>query len=109
MDKTIIKPYEELDLKIYAYTLPEIPSHEGYIKIGDTSRQVKKRIFEQVGTAGLNPKILFEKVAKKSDGTWFHDKSLHRFLLQNGIPKKILIIMLMNGFTLMEHLRRQKP
>ncbi|RIW31609.1 restriction endonuclease [Bacillus salacetis] len=88
MDKTIIKPYEELDLKIYAYTLPEIPSHEGYIKIGDTSRQVKKRIFEQVGTAGLNPKILFEKVAKKSDGTWFHDKSLHRFLLQNGIPKK---------------------
>ncbi|MGE6895623.1 Eco57I restriction-modification methylase domain-containing protein [Priestia flexa] len=88
MDKTIIKPYEELDLKIYAYTLPEISSHEGYIKIGDTSRQVKKRIFEQVGTAGLNPKILFEKVAKKSDGTWFHDKSLHRFLLQNGIPKK---------------------
>jgi hypothetical protein len=88
MDKTIIKPYEELDLKIYAYTLPEVPSHEGYIKIGDTNRQVKKRIFEQVGTAGLNPKILFEKVAKKSDGTWFHDKSLHRFLLQNGIPKK---------------------
>lgn len=88
MDKTIIKPYEELDLKIYAYTLPEVPSHEGYIKIGDTSRQVKKRIFEQVGTAGLNPKILFEKVAKKSDGTWFHDKSLHRFLLQNGIQKK---------------------
>ncbi|RLQ93638.1 Eco57I restriction-modification methylase domain-containing protein [Falsibacillus albus] len=88
MDKTIIKPYDELDLKIYAYTLPEVPSHEGYIKIGDTSRQVKKRIFEQVGTAGLNPKILFEKVAKKSDGTWFHDKSLHRFLLQNGIPKK---------------------
>lgn len=88
MDRTIINPYEELDLKIYAYTLPEVPSHEGYIKIGDTNRQVKKRIFEQVGTAGLNPNVLFEKIAKKSDGTWFHDKSLHRFLQQTGIQKK---------------------
>jgi hypothetical protein len=88
MDRTIINPFEELDLKIYAYTLPEVPSHEGYIKIGDTNRQVKKRIFEQVGTAGLNPDILFEKIAKKSDGTWFHDRSLHRFLQQNGIQKK---------------------
>lgn len=88
MDRTIIKPYEELDLKIYAYTLPEVPSHDGYIKIGDTNREVKKRILEQVGTAGLNPKILFEKVARRSDGTWFHDKSLHRFLKQNGIKKR---------------------
>lgn len=88
MDRTIINPYDEMNLKIYAYTLPEIPSHEGYIKIGDTNRQVTKRIFEQVGTAGLNPYILFEKIAKRSDGTWFHDKSLHRFLQQNGIKKK---------------------
>lgn len=88
MDRTIINPYEELNLKIYAYTLPELPSHEGYVKIGDTNRDVKKRVFEQVGTAGLNPKILFEKKAKKSDGTWFHDKSLHRFLQQNGVQKK---------------------
>lgn len=88
MNKTVIHPYEQLELKIYAYTLPEIPSHDGYIKIGDTNRQVKKRIMEQVGTAGLNPNILFEKLARKSDGTWFHDKSLHRFLQQNGIRKK---------------------
>jgi hypothetical protein len=88
MDRTIINPFEELDLKIYAYALPEVPTHEGYVKIGDTNRQVKKRIFEQVGTAGLNPNILFEKIAKRSDGTWFHDKSLHRFLQQNGVQKK---------------------
>lgn len=88
MDRTMIKPYEELNLKIYAYTLPEVPSHDGYIKVGDTNRKVRKRIFEQVGTAGLNPNILFEKVAKRSDGTWFHDKALHRFFQQNGILKK---------------------
>ncbi|POZ55061.1 hypothetical protein LYSIN_03358 [Lysinibacillus sphaericus] len=88
MNRTIIKPYEKLELKVYAYTLPEVPTHDGYIKIGDTNRQVRKRIFEQVGTAGLKPNILFEKTAKKSDGTWFHDKALHRFLMQNGIQKK---------------------
>ncbi len=88
MDKTIIEPYRELDLKIYAYTLPEIPSHDGYVKVGETTRKIKKRIYEQVGTAGLNPKILFERAARRSDGTWFHDKSLHRFFRQNGIPKK---------------------
>ena len=88
MDRISIKPYKELDLKIYAYTLPEVPSHEGYVKIGETNREVKRRIFEQVGTVGLNPNILFEKVAKRSDGTWFHDKSLHRFFQQNGIQKR---------------------
>lgn len=88
MDRTLIRPYEELNLKIYAYTLPEVPSHDGYVKIGQTSREVKKRIFEQVGTVGLNPTILFEKVAKRSDGTWFTDKSLHSFLELNGVKKK---------------------
>jgi len=88
MDRTVIHPYEELDLKIYAYTLPEVITHKGYVKVGETSRQVKKRILEQVGTAGLNPDILFEKVAKKSDGKWFRDKDLHRFFQQNGIEKK---------------------
>lgn len=88
MSKTIIQPYEELGLKIYAYALPEVPTHEGYIKIGETHRKVKKRIFEQVGTVGLNPDILFERVARKSDGTWFRDRDLHRFLQQNGIQKK---------------------
>lgn len=88
MGSTVIKPYEELDLKIYAYTLPEVPSHDGYVKIGDTHRKVETRVFEQVGTAGLNPHILFQRTARKSDGTWFHDKDLHRFLMQNGIERK---------------------
>lgn len=88
MDKTVIKPFEEIKYKVYGYTLPEVPNHNGYVKIGDTTREVVTRIFEQVGTAGLNPKILFEKVARKSDGEWFRDKDLHRFLILNGIEKK---------------------
>ncbi|WP_440671519.1 Eco57I restriction-modification methylase domain-containing protein [Bacillus subtilis] len=88
MDKTIIKPFQEIKYKVYGYTLPEVPNHDGYVKIGDTTRDAVTRIFEQVGTAGLNPKILFEKVARKSDGEWFRDKDLHRFLILNGIKKK---------------------
>lgn len=88
MDKTIIKPFQEIKYKVYGYTLPEVPNHDGYVKIGDTTRDAVTRIFEQVGTAGLNPKVLFEKVARKSDGEWFRDKDLHRFLILNGIEKK---------------------
>ncbi len=88
MDKTIIKPFYEIQYKVYGYTLPEVPNHDGYIKIGDTTREAVTRIFEQVGTAGLNPEILFNKMARKSDGEWFRDKDLHRFLTLNGIKKK---------------------
>lgn len=88
MSKVDIKPFKNLDLKIYAYELPEVPSHNGYIKIGQTTRDVKKRVLEQTGTAGLTPEILFEREAKKSDGTYFNDKALHRFLLKNRISKK---------------------
>lgn len=88
MDKTIIKPFSEIEYKVYGYTLPEVPNHDGYVKIGDTTREASIRIFEQVGTAGLNPEVLFEKKAQKSDGEWFRDKDLHRFLIQNGIQKE---------------------
>lgn len=87
MDKTKIQPYEELQKQIYGYILPEVPTHDGYVKVGDTRRETKVRIFEQVGTAGLTPKILFERMAKRSDGKWFSDKDLHRFFDLNGIEK----------------------
>ena len=108
MDKTVIKPFQEIKYKVYGYTLPEVPNHDGYVKIGDTTRDAVTRIFEQVGTAGLNPKILFEKLARKSDGKWFRDKDLHKFLILNGIEKRILIVVLMSGSILMERWKRLK-
>ena len=84
MDKTLIRPFEQRDLKIYGYTLPEVPSHDGYIKIGETGRDVRQRILEQVGTAGLTPDIRFQRRAQKANGEWFHDKDLHRYLIARG-------------------------
>ncbi len=86
-DNTIIKPYEELQRQIYGYILPEVPSHDGYVKVGDTQRETKVRVFEQVSTAGLTPEILFEKIARRSDGKWFKDKDLHRFFDLKGVKK----------------------
>lgn len=88
IDKTIINPFSKQDLKIYAYTLPEIPNHNGCIKVGETSRDVEDRIAEQVRTIGVTPEILFKKKAKKITGEWFHDKALHRYFLLNKIEKK---------------------
>lgn len=87
MPRIEIKPYEELDRKIYAYILPEVPGHEGYVKIGQTHRLVESRIREQVGTAGLNPQLLFQRRAQKNDGSWFKDKDLHIYLINKGIER----------------------
>ena len=87
MSRTQIKPFEELNLKIYGYTLPQVPDHDGYIKIGETSREVEARIHEQVGTAGLTPEIQFHRVAQRKDGQWFHDSDLHRYLISRGIRR----------------------
>ena len=88
MSKIIIKPYEEQILKIYGYILPRVPSHEGYVKIGETTRQTETRIKEQLGTAGLKHELLFERKAQRSDGTWFHDSDLHRFLTEEKNVKR---------------------
>ncbi|MDK7187046.1 Eco57I restriction-modification methylase domain-containing protein [Facklamia hominis] len=87
MNRTLIRPFEELDLKIYAYTLPQVPDHNGYIKIGETSRGVEERIKQQVGTAGLTPEIKFHRIAKHVNGQWFHDTDLHRYILSRGIKR----------------------
>lgn len=87
-NKLMIQPLEEKEIKIYAYTLPEVPNHDGYIKVGDTERDVATRIKEQTNTAGLNPHLLWSKLAQKVDGTWFRDKELHSFFRLRGIKRE---------------------
>lgn len=86
--KTEIKPFEQQHITIYAYTLPEVPNHNGYIKIGDTRRDVQVRINEQLGTSGLKPNILWDKVARHKSGEWFRDHDLHRFLELHNIERE---------------------
>lgn len=69
---------------IYAYALPGVPSHEGFVKVGYTGRDVGERIREQTHTAGVRAKILFKESAMKADGSVFRDNEIHRVLRRKG-------------------------
>src|SRR5690606_25374203 len=69
----------------YAYEIPNLESHQGLLKIGYTDRDAKVRIHEQLGTAAVQYKIVFEESAMKRDGSSFTDKELHRLLRKRGI------------------------
>ena len=72
---------------IYAYSLPDVASHKGYIKVGYTERDVEKRIAEQMHTSGLSYKILLKESAMCQDGTCFSDHDVHAILRRKGFPQ----------------------
>ncbi len=72
----------DIEPAIYAYETPG--NNEGYIKIGYTERDVKKRIEEQTHTAALKYRVVFQCSAVRDDGTVFTDKDIHRILRRWG-------------------------
>lgn len=72
---------------IYAYVLPDVASHKGYIKVGYTERDVEKRIAEQMHTSGVSYKILLKESAMCQDGTCFSDHDVHAILRRKGFPQ----------------------
>lgn len=79
----ILPPKTEARLRLYAYSI-DAPSHEGLIKVGQTTRDVKKRIEEQTKTAGIKPKILLDVAAEREDGTPFTDFQVRARLVAKG-------------------------
>lgn len=82
--KEFFPPRPSVNPTIYAYELVEVATHTGLIKIGYTDREPQKRIKEQLGTAAIRYKIVFEESAMKNDGTSFTDHDIHRHLRQQG-------------------------
>ncbi len=76
----ILAPKPEARLRIYAYTI-DSPAHEGLIKVGQTTRDVKKRIAEQTKTAGITPTIILDVPAEREDGTAFTDHQVRARLV----------------------------
>jgi hypothetical protein len=70
---------------IYAYELVGVTTHEGLMKIGYTDRDAQTRIKEQLGTAAIQYKIVFEDSAMKRDGGSFVDHDVHRILRKKGV------------------------
>ena len=63
-------------LRIYAYSIDD-DYHRGLLKIGQTTRDTRKRVAEQLQTAAIkNYSILFDESAEKPDGTLITDHAL---------------------------------
>lgn len=69
---------------IYAYALEGVMSHDGYIKVGYTDRDVETRVREQLHTSGIAYKILLKESAMRSDGSCFRDTDVHTILRRKG-------------------------
>jgi hypothetical protein len=87
MTKTIeeiLAPKPEARPRIYTYSIDD-PAHKGLLKVGQTTRDVKQRIAEQVKTAAIkNYKIELDESAVRDDGTLFSDHQVRAALAKKG-------------------------
>ena len=83
MSKTIdeiLAPKPEARPRIYAYAIAD-QAHAGLLKIGQTTRDVKQRVAEQLKTAAIkNFTIELDESAARDDGTIFSDHAVRAAL-----------------------------
>jgi hypothetical protein len=89
MTKTIdeiLAPKPKARPRIYAYSIDD-KAHEGLLKVGQTTRDVKQRIAEQLKTAAIkNYRIELDEPAARDDGTIFTDHAVRAALEKKRFP-----------------------
>ena len=87
MSKTIdeiLAPKPAARLRIYAYSIADT-AHQGLLKVGQTTRDVKQRVAEQLKTAAIkNHKIELNEPAERDDGSVFTDHEVRAVLTKKG-------------------------
>ena len=87
MSKTIqeiLAPKPEARPRIYAYAIDD-KAHKGLLKVGQTTRDVKQRVAEQLKTANIkNYTIVLDDAAERDDGTTFTDHEVRAALARKG-------------------------
>ena len=87
MSKTIeeiLAPKPEARPRIYAYSIAD-KAHTGLLKVGQTTRDVKQRVAEQLKTAAIkNYTIELDESAERDDGTIFTDHEVRAALVKKG-------------------------
>src|SRR5262249_51855170 len=87
MSKTIeeiLAPKPQARPRIYAYSIGD-KAHAGLLKIGQTTRDVKRRVAEQLRTAAIkNYRIERDEPAESYDGTVFSDHEVRAALVRRG-------------------------
>jgi len=83
MNKTIeeiLAPKPEARPRIYAYSIAD-EAHKGLLKVGQTTRDVKMRVADQLRTAAIkNYKIELDEPAEREDGTRITDHQVRAAL-----------------------------
>src|SRR5260370_19661344 len=80
----ILAPKPEARPRIYAYAIDDEP-HAGLLKVGQTTRDVKQRVAEQVKTAAIkNYTIELDEPAEREDGATFSDHEVRTALARKG-------------------------
>ena len=78
----ILTPKPEARPRIYAYSIDDI-AHKGLLKVGQTTRDVKQRVAEQLKTARIkNYRIELDEAAEREDGTTFTDHQVRAALVR---------------------------
>jgi hypothetical protein len=78
----ILAPKPQVRPRIYAYSIAD-KAHEGLLKVGQTTRDVKQRIAEQLKTAAIkNYKIELDESAECHDGTILSDHEVRAALVK---------------------------
>lgn len=74
----------ETRLHIYGYTIQD-EHHEGQIKVGQTTQDVKTRVAQQTKTAAIkNYTIEIDELAERRDGSLFTDHEVRAHLKRKG-------------------------
>ena len=74
----ILAPKPEARPRIYAYSIAD-EAHNGLLKVGQTARDVKKRVAEQLKTAAIkNYTIALDESSVRDDGSIFSDHEVRQ-------------------------------
>ena len=86
----ILTPKPASRLRIYAYTIDDA-AHQGLLKVGQTTRDVRQRVAEQLKTAAIaNYTIVLDEAAERDDGSVFTDHEVRAALLKKGFKNTTL-------------------
>ena len=80
----ILAPKPAARPRIYAYSIDDA-AHKGLLKVGQTTRDVRQRVAEQLKTANIkNYTIELDEPADRADGTFFTDREVRAALAKKG-------------------------
>jgi hypothetical protein len=78
----ILTPKPKARPRIYAYSIDD-KAHKGLLKVGQTTRDIKQRVAEQLKTAAIkNYNIVLDESAERDDGTIFSDHDVRAALVR---------------------------